>query len=250
MDIHTIFPIRFFPKFRKEPYLFWYKLLGYYPKQLTYYNLALCHKSANIHNDKGERLTNERLEFLGDAVLGAVVTNILYCKYPTQEEGFLSNARAKIVCRDSLNKLAKRLELDKRIQKASNIAEDVENIYGNALEALIGAIYLDKGYDMCYNFVSNNIMHYGFINLDKVVKKETDFKSRLLEWAQRHQKKLSFELIDEQILDGTNKHLFRYQVCVDGASVAVATGKTKREAQQHVAETALRQLRKKESETI
>ena len=152
--------IRLLSNARKEPYFLFYKVLGFYPDKIAYYQLAVRHKSVSIPTDSGHNLSNERLEFLGDAVLNSVVTDILYRRYEDEREGFLTNTRSKIVKRDSLNKLAVEIGLDKLVIVTKYVNTHTNNnIYGNALEALMGAIYLDYGYKQCKRFVEIGRAH-------------------------------------------------------------------------------------------
>ena len=153
--------IRLLSNARKEPYLQFYHILGFYPDKINYYQLALRHRSMTRSSPSGHFLSNERLEFLGDAVLNSVVTDILFTRYDRQREGFLTNTRSKLVKRDFLNQLALEMGLDKLVVKSRHIANSSNsNIYGNAFEALIGAIYLDQGYKQCKRFGKKTIQDF------------------------------------------------------------------------------------------
>ncbi len=226
----------------QEPYLFWYKLLGFYPKNLALYNEAMTHKSAQLLDEHGKLVSNERLEFLGDSILGSIVAELLFEQYPDKNEGFLSNMRAKIVCRKSLNYLAKQFGFTQLI-KQKNVAELAENIYGNALEALVGAIYLDAGYTACEQFVVRTFFDSKIIDLNKLVRKEKNSKSALLEWAQKRKKTVVFEFVEERLNSATNQHLFFYNVIIDGKQITRSSGSTKQQAQQNAAKTALNKIK-------
>lgn len=169
----------------KEPYVLYRKLLGFYPTDIHLYEQACLHRSSSIC-EQGRRINNERLEFLGDAILDAIVADILFHKFKTSKEGFLTNTRAKIVKRESLNEIAVKLGLDNFITYSMRTSSHNNYMFGNAFEALIGAIYLDKGYRYCKKFVETRIID-PYIDLEKISKEEFNFKSRLIEWGQKTQ---------------------------------------------------------------
>jgi len=224
--------IRLLSNARKEPYFLFHKILGFYPDKIEYYQLAVRHKSVSIPTESGHNLSNERLEFLGDAVLNSVVTDILYRRYENEREGFLTNTRSKIVKRESLNQLAIQLGLNKliKVTKYVNLHTN-NNIYGNALEALMGAIYLDLGYKQCKKFVETRLLN-SFEDLDKIVESEVNFKSKLIEWCQKNRMQPEFILIDE-VLNKSNKHVFKTSLTIQGKTICEATGASKKESQQN-----------------
>ena len=240
---------------RKEPYLLLSAVLGFKPENFQYYELALLHKSSAVKDEGGRFLNNERLEFLGDAILDAVVADILYHKFPGKREGFLTNTRSKIVQRESLNKIAIDLGLD-RLMKISNKNHSHNvNIYGNAFEALIGAIYLDSGYAKCKYFMEN-VVFQKYLNINKLAQKEINFKSRLLEWSQKYKINIVFDLIEETT-DSENNPVFQTQIIINGIPAGYGTGFSKKESQQSAAKIALKKIRndrniflKKENEKI
>jgi len=233
--------IRLLSNARKEPYFLFYKVLGFYPDKIDYYQLAVRHKSVSILTDSGHHLSNERLEFLGDAVLNSVVTDILYHRYETQREGFLTNTRSKIVKRDSLNQLALEIGLDKLVKVTKYVNTHTNNnIYGNALEALMGAIYLDLGYKQCKKFVEQRLIRT-FINLDKVAENEVNFKSKLIEWCQKHRVEPEFVLV-EDVLSQANKHVFQTRLVIQGKTICEASGASKKESQQLVSKIGFQQI--------
>ncbi|MDR0427679.1 MAG: ribonuclease III, partial [Dysgonamonadaceae bacterium] len=166
---------------KKESYLLLYYILGFYPKNITFYEEALLHKSSS-KGFRGHHLNNERLEFLGDAVLNAVIADIIYQKFPNRNEGFLTDTRSKIVKRETMNQIAKELGLHCLIVSCVN--NQKSHILGNALEAFIGAIYLDRGYQKTHQFIETKIIR-PYIDIEAVAKKEVNFKSKLLEWSQK-----------------------------------------------------------------
>ena len=231
--------------FRKEKELYssLYAILGFYPRNISYYKLALMHKSIMRRNAKGKPVNNERLEFLGDAILDAIVGDIVYQHFPGKREGFLTNTRSKLVQRDTLNKLANELGISKLI--LSNGRSSSHNSYmgGNAFEALVGAVYLDRGYDACMNFMQHRILTQ-MINIDKVAYKEVNFKSKLIEWSQKNRVKLDFEIL-EQGKDKNGSPIFNYKVVIEGIDGCDGVGYSKKESQQLACKLMLEQLRKK-----
>ncbi|MBT8195126.1 MAG: ribonuclease III, partial [Bacteroidia bacterium] len=171
------------------------QVLGFYPHNLSVYKLAFQHKSAATELHQGLRLSNERLEFLGDAVLSSIISDVLYKKFPYKEEGFLTEMRSKIVSRKNLKRLAKALQLENFI--VHNVSGTVyDSIYGDAVEALIGAVYIDRGYKKADTFVRNRIINY-HIDIDELEFKEENFKGKLLNWAQKEKHNVVFQFIDE-----------------------------------------------------
>jgi ribonuclease-3 len=222
---------------RKESYLQLYRILGFYPDKIAYYQLALRHRSSTPHTAKGHRLSNERLEFLGDAVLNSVVTDILFNHYIHQQEGFLTNTRSKVVSRDFLNNLAVEMGLDKLVVTSNTLNNSQhQNIYGNAFEALMGAIYLDYGYKQCKRFVQKRVFSR-LVNLDRLATNEQNFKSRIIELCQKHRLSYEFELVEDR-LESPNRHLFTTRLVIDGKVIAEATGRSKKSSQQKAARLA------------
>ncbi len=225
----------------KESYFCFYGILGFYPRNINLYNQALLHKSTSVRSEQGRPVNNERLEFLGDAILDAVVGDIVYRHFPGKREGFLTNMRSKIVQRDTLNKLAVQIGLDKLIKYSSRSSSHNSYMYGNAFEAFIGAIYLDQGYDRCMEFLEKKIIGQ-YIDLDKLSRKEMNFKSKLIEWCQKNKVEVSFELI-EQTLDQDCNPIFQTEVLIEGISAGHGVGYSKKESQQNAAQMALRKIK-------
>ena len=178
----------------KELYSSLYAIIGFYPHNITYYKTALLHKSIRHRNNKGKPINNERLEFLGDAVLDCAVGDIVFRHFPGKREGFLTNTRSKLVQRETLNKLAKEMGVSDLILSSGRSNTHNSYLGGNAFEALVGALYLDRGYDACMTFIKKRILT-NMINIDKVAYKEVNFKSKLIEWTQKNKVKLEFKLI-------------------------------------------------------
>ena len=227
----------------KELYFSLYEILGFYPHDISYYKLALMHKSVMHRNEKGKPVNNERLEFLGDAVLDAVVGDIVYRHFPGKREGFLTNTRSKLVQRETLNKLAQEMNINKLILSNGHSSSHNSYMGGNAFEALVGAIYLDRGYDTCMDFMQNRILAK-MINIDKVAYKEVNFKSKLIEWSQKNRVRLDFVLLD-QTKDKNGSPLFTYQAVLEGVEGGIGNGYSKKESQQMASKQTLDLLRKK-----
>lgn len=231
----------------KESYLRFYKMLGFYPRDISIYEQALLHKSSSVKSDKGRLLNNERLEFLGDAILDAVVADIVYKKFEGKREGFLTNTRSKIVQRETLNRLAIEIGLDKLIKFTARQSSHNSYMCGNAFEALVGAIYLDRGYRACKHFMEHRIIG-PYINLEKISRKEVNFKSKLIEWSQKNRFDVTFELITQSHDQGYSP-TFESEVLVEGVSGGKGTGYSKKESQQMAAHVALGRI-KNDSEFI
>lgn len=225
----------------KELYSSFYRILGFYPKDITYYEQALHHKSSSIKQE-GNWINNERLEFLGDAILDAVVGDIVFRHFKGKREGFLTNTRSKIVQRETLNRLAVEVGLDKLIISAAHTSAHNSYMCGNAFEAMVGAIYLDRGYDYCMRFVESRILST-LINLDKVAYQEVNFKSKLIEWGQKRRVDVVFELM-EQTREGGSTPVFVSRVSIEGTACGMGKGYSKKESQQVAAENTLKQLHK------
>jgi ribonuclease-3 len=225
----------------KESYFCFYKILGFYPRNIQLYQQALLHKSTSIRSEKGRPLNNERLEFLGDAILDAIVGDIVYKHFEGRREGFLTNTRSKIVQRETLNKLAVEIGLDKLVKYSTCSSSHNSYMYGNAFEAFIGAIYLDQGYERCKRFMEEKIFK-NYIDLDKMSRKEVNFKSKLIEWSQKSKVEVSFELI-EQFLDEDYNPMFHTEIRIEGISAGKGTGYSKKESQQNAAQAALKKIK-------
>ena len=215
-------------------------LAGLTPSNLALYKLATLHSSVGKENGIGFKESNERLEYLGDAILGAMVAEYLFKKFPLRNEGFLTEMRSKIVNRESLNLLARKIGI------ASIVVYDKKNenlrqvILGNTLEAIVGAIYLDKGYARCRKFVAEKLIAHNY-NLDELAISQTNFKSKLIEWSQKEGKEVRFEIIN--VKKGSRHKEFQAQVFIDGEAMADGFGGNKKKAEQDAAFKASEQLR-------
>lgn len=211
-------------------------IVGGSPSNLDLYKLAVRHSSVS-------KDSNERLEFLGDAILGSIVAEFLFKKFPYKDEGFLTEIRSRIVKRESLNTLAMKIGLDKIVKYNSQSRKGPNShrsIYGNALEAFIGAIYLDKGYKASTKFVIHHLIG-PFVDLDELIANNTNFKSILIEWSQKHSHDINFKIVKEE---GENhSKTFTAQVIVNGESIGQGAGASKKKAEQAAAEMSCETLK-------
>lgn len=216
------------------------EITGLSPIDITYYQQAITHRSASVRDTKGRRSDNERLEFLGDAVIETIISDILYRKYPNRDEGFLSTMRSKLVERKNLGRIAQEIGLIKLLR--TDLKQHIGKVHhsylgGNAFEALVGAIYLDHGFKGAFRFI-NHLIEHGNINIAKTARIEENFKSLLLEWGQKYKVDVKFVLQEEKITNRGNKQ-FRYAVMIEGREVAIATGLTKKDCHQLAAKKTL-----------
>lgn len=235
-----LFRIKLLFRKDKELYAFCYKLLGFVPHHIDIYRLAFAHRSQSIALDGRKSGNNERLEYLGDAVLSAIVADILYKMYPRRREGFLTNTRSKIVKRETLSMVAQKMGLDRVVHPVIKNHPHNTHVYGNALEALVGAVYIDQGYERCKTFVIERIIT-PYIDIRSMARTELNFKSKLLEWGQKYRVPINFELL-ETTIDGRNNPVFHSVITIFGERVGEATGYTKKESHQRASEQALRRI--------
>ena len=211
-------------------------LLGFTPKHLPYYQLAFTHRS----NIEVIAENNERLEFLGDAILGAIIAEYLFKKYPYQPEGFMTEMRSRMVRRESLNSVALRMGLNKMVQYNQNDRSlSRSHIFGNALEALVGAVYLDQGYAKTRHFILSQIVK-AYMDMDVIESTDTNYKNKLLSWAQKSGRKIVYDTLSE-VMEGHRK-VFTIVVLLDNEPVAKGTGYNKKEASQDASLKALQAL--------
>ena len=217
---------------KKEDEGFYYELKGllnFSPKKINFYKKAFTHRSLKLKDDKGNPINYERLEFLGDAMLGSIIASYLYKKVPKGNEGYLTQMRSKIVSREHLNELGKDLELIKYVK--SNFDKDSvgDNIYGNIFESLIGAIYLDRGYNYCKKFIYENVI-IPYVDIAKLEGKITSYKGLIIEWCQKQKKQYDFEIYE----DSGNENIkhFSVKISIDGALVAKGRATSKKKAEE------------------
>ena len=234
----------------RKPYYMLKDILGFYPHHIELYVLALKHKSLHHLSEeeakkykkkirKIDTLNNERLEFLGDAILGAIVADILYRKFGTKQEGFLTTLRSRIVCRKSLNQIANQMGLGKLILHSGDVYKSHNSyVNGNAFEALCGAVYLDRGYKYCYRFIEKEIFGK-YVSLDEMLQNSPNYKSRLLEWCQKHQYKMQFVYDESREQTGP---VFKCQVLIEGVVSGKGKGYKKVESDQLACKEALQAI--------
>ena len=217
----------------KEYYRMIDDMFGFVPNNIELYKLALIHKSASLVFDDGKQINNERLEFLGDAVIEAVTSDYLFIEFPDRDEGFMTQLRSKMVSRQSLNALAVKIGLDRHIisSGAGNSAQ--KHIFGDAFEAMMGAIYLDRGYEFVNRLLINDIF-YHHQNLEELTESETDFKSRLIEWCQKNRHTVEFRTKHGQGY-ASNHPVFLATVLIDKVEAGHGIGDSKKEAEQRAA---------------
>ncbi|MFW6222248.1 MAG: ribonuclease III [Bacteroidota bacterium] len=212
-------------------------ILGYTPRNFRLFETALIHRSASIRLKEGILVNNERLEYLGDAILSAVVAQHLYLRYPDEDEGFLTEMRSKIVNRDTLNRLATQLGLDELIvSKVTDTSS--QNFKGDAFEALIGALYIDKGFVATKHFVSR-VLFDKLINVDQLLQTETNFKSKIIEWSQKTKQDISFESFEDETNNSRTSPVFIAHLMVLDKVIGTGRGHSKKEAEQKAAKEAL-----------
>jgi ribonuclease-3 len=214
-------------------------ILGYRPGNIFLYHQAFLHKSASLESSNGLKINNERLEFLGDAILDAVAADYLFKKFPTKDEGFLTEMRSKLVSRATLNKLSQKMGVDTLIQLDGNQQGAFRSSKGDAFEALIGAIYLDKGYKFTYKLIISRIINQYF-NIEELVNQELNFKSKIIEWVQREKKQLQFQVVSE-IGQGYNKQ-YVVEVVIDGQIMERGQDYSIKGAEQNAAERSWQKI--------
>lgn len=210
-------------------------VIGNKPKNITLFETAFTHRSLNKTNDNGEPVNYERLEFLGDAILGSVIAAFLYKNAPKGDEGYLTQMRSKIVSRSHLNNVGKRLNLVDFLHTKAALSQFGDNIYGNLLEALIGAIYVDAGFTACERFIYKNILTE-VKDLEYLENKIASYKSLFIEYCQKHKKTFKFETTDD---DGKDfiKH-FSSKLYLNDQLIAKARATSKKKAEEKVAQRA------------
>lgn len=215
-------------------------LVGSPPFNLDLFKLASLHSSVGKVSKEGFKESNERLEFLGDAILSMVIAEYLFKKFPFENEGFLTEIRSRIVKRDTLNKLARKLGIPNLVELHDKNQKKGNSIYGNALEAVIGAVYLDRGYAFCKQFILNRIVDQ-HLNLKNIIHTDSNYKSKIIEWAQKENKEVIFESVSLSDEEAMNK--FEVMLSIDGAQVSTGTGSSKKRAEQQAALRACEMLK-------
>ena len=205
-----------------------YKILGFKPKNLKHFETAFTHRSMNIKNSKGHTVNYERLEFLGDAMLSAVIANHLYLEVPSGDEGYLTKMRSKVVSREHLNELGRGLGLIDLVQSKIPKGQFGDNIHGNLFEALVGAIYLDRDYKYCEKFIYKRVIT-PYVNIEKLEGKVISYKSLLIEWCQKEKKTFNYNVYEDTGNDNTRHFSVKLSINEKIVSKARATSKKKAE---------------------
>ncbi len=233
--LRGLFNIIFFLFHRDRNFFFnLIRILGFLPSRVSLYRIAFIHKSASVKMNNGNKINNERLEFLGDAVLGAIVAEFLYMNFDSRDEGFMTKLRARIVKRKQLDSTAVKMGIPMMITSHGNLSN---RLYGNALEALIGAIYLDRGFSKARVFFRKRMVDR-HIDLSKLAKKDSDYKSQVIEWAQKNKQEIIFESVQEG-KDDKKIPMFVSRLRINEEILGTGRGFTKKEAEQQAAKIAL-----------
>jgi ribonuclease III len=220
-------------------------IFGFKPKNIALYKLAFRHKSMAQQESNGFRHSNERLEYLGDAVLGSCVADFLFKKFPFKDEGFLTEIRSRIVSRQNLNLLSRKLGIDKLILTSRDNQAAGTSILGDAFEAFIGALYLDKGYRFTFKIIVNKIIQ-NHLDLEDIVNKEVNFKSKLIEWSQKEKREIEFEVTEES--ENSKKlKIYVVHLKIDKKIVAQGTDYSIKKAEQNAAALAWENFIQEES---
>jgi ribonuclease-3 len=206
-----------------------------HPDNSSLYKLAISHSSVAKENSSGTKNSYERLEYLGDSVLGTVVAEYLFKKFPYKNEGFLTDIRSRIVNRESLNKVGKKMGLNRIVEYSGKVNLSHKSLYGDVLEALVGAVYLDKGFYPCREFILTKILEHHF-DIEEVVTNTSNFKSLLIEWTQKHNHKLDFNIKEES--GNMHNKEFTAAILIDEKEVSIGKGTSKKRAEQAAAEKA------------
>lgn len=216
-------------------------IVGSKPKNLELFKLATLHSSVGKITKDGFKESNERLEFLGDATLSMVVAEYLFKKYPFKNEGFLTEVRSRIVNRATLNQLAGKLGIPSLVElQDKNQKKGGSSIYGNALEAIIGAVFLDRGYIVCRNFILEKIISQ-HLDMQEIIYTDTNFKSKVIEWAQKESREVVFESVTESKVSGYNE--FEVILLINEQQISRGSGTSKKRAEQDAALKACEKLK-------
>jgi ribonuclease III len=217
------------------------KILGFRPGNLRLYEIAFIHRSASFTLPDGKKVNNERLEYLGDAVLDAILSDYLFEKFPDANEGFLTKIRSRIVNRDILNQLAVSMGINKILISNVSSAHPTRNLYGDAFEALIGAVFLDKGFKKTKRLFLKNVLNK-YLDLNVIVSTDTDYKSLVFEWVQKNKSNLMFTYNEEYDFN-LKKSVFSTILFIDKEELGEGHGSSKKEAEQEAASMAWKRLK-------
>ncbi|RLD89023.1 MAG: ribonuclease III [Bacteroidetes bacterium] len=220
-------------------------IFGFYPRNINLYKLALRHKSATAKKINGLKINNERLEYLGDAILSAIVADYLFRRFPYKDEGFLTQMRSKIVSRTSLNRLSLKLGLQKLVVSVDMQSNQPKSAGGDAFEAFIGAVFLDKGYNFTKKIILNRIIGVHF-DVEQLVEEEVSYKSRIIEWSQKQKKDIQFRVVNQ--VGEKNKRQYVVSLLIDNKVIATSQDYSIKGAERLVAEKAWQKIEEPEKE--
>jgi ribonuclease-3 len=211
------------------------KILGFTPKNIDFYKKAFTHRSSNILDEVGNPINYERLEFLGDAMLSAVIAAHLFNEAPTGDEGYLTKMRSKIVSREHLNELGKDLNLVQFVESKVPVQHFGDNIHGNIFESLVGAIYLDKGYEFCKKFIQKRVIT-PYVDIARLEGKVISYKSLVIEWCQKEKRQFHYDIFEDNGIDG--ERLFGVKLSIDEKVIAKARATSKKKAEEKASQRA------------
>ena len=217
------------------------KIFGFRPGNLKLYEVAFIHRSATFTLPDGKKVNNERLEYLGDAVLSAILSDYLFEKFPDASEGFMTKIRSRIVNREVLNQLAVSMGINKILISNVNSNHPTKNLYGDALEALIGSVFLDKGFKKTKKIFIKNILNK-YLDLETIINTDTDYKSLVFEWVQKNKSNLIFTYNEEYDFN-LKKSVFSTTLIIDRQEMGVGQGSSKKEAEQEAASQTWKRLK-------
>jgi ribonuclease-3 len=217
------------------------KILGFKPGNLKLYEISFIHRSATFTMPDGKKVNNERLEFLGDAVLDAILSDYLFEKFPGATEGFMTKIRSRIVNRDILNQLAISMGIQDILISNISSVQPTKNLYGDALEALIGSVFLDKGFKKTKKLFIRNVLNK-YLDIDLIINTDTDYKSLVFEWVQKHKSNLIFTYNEEYDFN-RKKSVFSTTLIIDKSEMGKGQGSSKKEAEQEAASLAWKRLK-------
>ena len=215
-------------------------IFGFRPGNLKLYEIAFIHRSASFTLPDGKKINNERLEYLGDAVLSAILSDFLFQKFPEANEGFMTKIRSRIVNREILNQLALSMGINKILISNLGSTHSTKNLYGDALEALIGSLFLDKGFEKTKKLFISNVLNK-YLDLNLIIKTDTDYKSLVFEWVQKHKSSLTFTYNEEYDFN-LKKSVFSTTLVIDNKDVGEGHGSSKKEAEQEASSQAWKAL--------
>ena len=211
------------------------KILGFTPKNIDFYKKAFTHRSSNILDEVGNPINYERLEFLGDAMLSAVIAGHLFNEAPTGDEGYLTKMRSKIVSREHLNELGKDLNLVQFVESKVPVQHFGDNIHGNIFESLVGAIYLDRGYEFCEKFIRKRVI-IPYVDIARLEGKVISYKSLVIEWCQKEKRQFHYDIFEDNGIDG--ERLFGVKLSIDDKVIAKARATSKKKAEEKASQRA------------